>query len=90
MIGPAVVLILAALHTPKVPPLVSQPVEPVPARGAVAAGPSGCLGLALPVDASVGNAGGDPYAFYEFTREDALAAMRRAAERCMNSAAELP
>ena len=90
MIGPSVLLILAALHTPKLPPLVSGFVQPAPARAAVAGRPSGCLSLALPVDASVGNAGGDPYAFYEFTREDALAAMRRDAERCMNSAAGLP
>lgn len=89
MIAPSVFLIVAALHTPTVPPLLPAFAERTPARAGVNAKPSGCISLALPADSSVGNAGGDPYAFHEFTREETLAAMRRDAVRCASSAAAM-
>ena len=86
MVGPSVLLLLAALHTPKLPPLASALIIPEPTWEAEVAKSSACSGLALPHDASLENAGGDPYAFYEFNRDETLAGLRREVDRCFSSA----
>ena len=40
-----------------------------------------------PLDGALGNAGGDPYAYHVFNREEALKVAKQAADACSSAAA---